>query len=133
MAYRPYYFARLRQAVGPNRTLLANSGPPFGPDPSLNGLAIEAESCHPHHKAEGAVDAARSLGNCAKAFIGQRLVSPLPALSVYWHTQVQIVNVSQQCADVAALSKALGGQLIEGIDEIDETWTSNGTACPGLT
>ena len=26
MAYRPYFFAKLREAVGPDRVLLANSG-----------------------------------------------------------------------------------------------------------
>ena len=129
MAYRPYFFAKLREAAGPDRILIANSGPPFGPDPSLNGITIEAESCHAHSKTFD--DSVRTAENCAKAFLGQRLISHQPALSVYWHTEEQIVPMSQQCSDVALLSKALGrGELIEGIDGADKTWHHNGTESP---
>jgi hypothetical protein len=49
MAFRPYFFAKLRDAVGPDRMLVANTGPPFAPDPNLNGITIESESCHQHY------------------------------------------------------------------------------------
>ena len=58
------------------------------PDPSLNGIAIEAESCHAHSQTFD--DSIRTPDNCAKAYRGQRLVSHRPAISLYWHTEEQV-------------------------------------------
>jgi hypothetical protein len=90
---------------------------------------LQAESCHAHSKTFD--DSDRTTANCAKAFLGQRLVSRDPALSVYWHTEAQLVPIAQQCADIAALSQALGnGTLITGVDQADKTWHTPGSGCP---
>ena len=111
MAFQPYYFAKLREAAGPKRILIGNSGPPFGPDPSLNGIAIEAESCHAHSKTFD--DSIRTPDNCAKAYRGQRLVSHRPAISLYWHTeeQVRLPSCSNLVVRVCSRGCSLGGRL----------------------
>ena len=45
-AFRPYLFLKLREIVGPQGLLLANSGLPHAPDPSLNGITLESETCN---------------------------------------------------------------------------------------
>ena len=56
--------------------------------PDMDGIAIEAESCHAHSKTFD--DSIRTPDNCAKAYRGQRLVSHRPAISLYWHTEEQV-------------------------------------------
>ena len=54
-AWRPYYTAKLRKAMGPAKILIANAPAPSVADPSLNGITIEFEHCagdqRPHHDA----------------------------------------------------------------------------------
>ena len=42
-AWRGYVMRGLREALGPTRILVANSGVPTMSDPSLNGITIEDE------------------------------------------------------------------------------------------
>ena len=121
-AYRPYFFAKIREAIGPDRHMITNTGPPFTPDPVLNGISIESESCHsldPHR-------VPASAAACAEAFLGQHLASVYePKVSLYWLTEEQLVNASMQCRDVEEISARLtaqNGTLWQGVDLGDHTW-----------
>eukprot|EP01043_Picozoa_sp_COSAG02_P009116 COSAG02_NODE_304_length_25204_cov_11.025095_22_plen_194_part_00 len=134
-AFRPYLFRKLREVVGPHGILLANSGIPHSPDSSLSGITLEAESCH-QDEDQGArfalerchdnecrwtsVWANGTRKECLKAFEGQAAVSASPSMSLYWITELHIVPLLQQCADIRALAKSLPAvQFIEGVDVSD--------------
>ena len=44
-AWRPYYTAKLRKAMGQAKVLIANAPAPSVADPALNGITIEFEHC----------------------------------------------------------------------------------------
>jgi hypothetical protein len=130
-AFRPYLFNKLREVVGPDRLLIANSGLPHVPDPNLNGITLEAENCH----SAGSLEIPRCHNNvcrftptwanastkaCLKAFAGQAYISALPRISIYWVTPVAaLVSAAQQCSDVSELEKSLPpGSFWEGVDTL---------------
>ena len=105
-AWRPYFAAALRGAVGDARLLVANNGGDGGGSSHLNGITIEAEDCcDGNHGVACPPDAiARGWRMCANAFAGQAAISAhSPSLSVLWHTHDYVIPAAAQCAGVRAL------------------------------
>ena len=108
-AWAPALVARLRSRLGPSALLLANSAGPLS-DSSLDGLTIEMEAC---------LDARA----CTDAMLGQAAASaaarPGSAIaSVFWLTHAEVMNASQQCAEVAAW-QAAHPFILQGTDFFD--------------
>ena len=122
-AYKPLYFARLRAHIGARALLLANTGVPVNPDPSLNGAAVESEWCSSRTDLPGA-----GWEGCTEALEGQGLVAHQPAMSVLWLSQSKSskdphgMPAEEQCAHAHALGQRLPW-LRTGYDVSDGSWT----------
>lgn len=91
--YAPYMVQSLRQAIGPNKYILSNSAG-ANPDPNLNGLTIEMESC-------------LDLKDCTKALMESKKVGFQPPLSVLWLTHSESMPAKQQCERAALIQSEL--------------------------
>ena len=85
-AWRPYYTAKLRKAMGPAKILIANAPAPSVADPSLNGITIEFEHCagdqRPHQDAAESSSAGDFSLNavCRNTLLGQKAQTDLAGL-----------------------------------------------------
>lgn len=83
--WRPYFTARMREIVGPDRLLVGNSGGPLV-DPALNGITLEGVGVR--FDPEDARDWIRA----------QRAVAAAPFCSILWSTTAPAVEPSRRLA-----------------------------------
>lgn len=156
-AWRPYYTAKLRAALGPEKIIIANAAMPATADPALNGVTVEFEHCagdeNPHLRRSGGgggggVDwhsqrlqavtgGVRSRGGfalndvCTQAFEGQKALTDmagLPNVFALWLTHSEVVPAEQQCAELARVQKLLPW-IREGDDVTDCTREGGPASC----
>jgi hypothetical protein len=120
-AWKPYYSAQLRAALGPEMLLLANTGSPAASDAALDGQTIEFEWC----------TASRGgLRACIAELEGQHAISSAAdggrrtPLSVMWLTDAKALPAESQCTELRALQKTMPW-LLAGLDRSDLTWPAN--------
>ena len=137
-AWRPYYTAKLRQALdvwGP-KLLIANAPAPSVADPALNGITIEFEHCagdqSPHTDALAAGADAQSLNDvCRETLLGQRAQTDLAGLEPVfglWLTHSEVLPAPTQCAELRAVQAALPW-VREGDDITDCTRETGPASC----
>eukprot|EP01043_Picozoa_sp_COSAG02_P067773 COSAG02_NODE_11012_length_1811_cov_3.105724_2_plen_187_part_00 len=97
-AWAPAFVALIRQALGDDAIMLANSAGSIS-DGSLSGVTIEMEGC---------VGTRGGIAKCANALNGQQVVttsSGRKPTSVLWLTHAESMTPAEQCAHVANLQK----------------------------
>ena len=121
-AWKPYYSMKLRQVLGDDRLLLANTGNVAEPDPSLDGQTIEFEWCSDArggmHSCENALDAQRAVSLAAGRTAGRQ------AYSVMWLTEANNIPAEVQCRELMRLEEGRPW-LLGGTDRSDKTWPRN--------
>ena len=129
-AWRPYYTASLRRALGPHKTLMANvltANEPAVSDASLNGVAIEFEHCG--KQADGLEDGLNVA--CRMALLAQKAVTDqarLPAVFALWLTHSELVSAAEQCSQLAQVRAAMPW-VSEGDDLRDCTEERGPASC----
>eukprot|EP00040_Diaphanoeca_grandis_P039774 m.260109 g.260109 ORF g.260109 m.260109 type:complete len:417 (+) comp39228_c0_seq1:100-1350(+) len=157
-AWRPYYTASLRKAVGPKGILIANANTPAMADPSLNGITVEFEHCagdqDPHvanlnpnegdndtaTKVVGTTRTSASSGPpppptlndvCLQTFLGQKALTDMSGLQpvfALWLTHSEVVPAKTQCAELAQIRAQLPW-IREGDDITDCTRETGAASC----
>lgn len=123
-AWKPYYSMKLRQVLGDELLLLANTGNVAEPDPSLDGQTIEFEWC---------ADVRGGMRSCEHALDAQRAVSLATerraahqASSAMWLTEANNVPAEVQCRELTQLQVGRPW-LLGGTDRSDKSWPHNAT------
>jgi hypothetical protein len=123
-AWKPYYSMKLRQVLGDELLLLANTGNVAEPDPSLDGQTIEFEWC---------ADVRGGMRSCEHALDAQRAVSLATerraahqASSAMWLTEANNVPAKVQCRELTQLQVGRPW-LLGGTDRSDKSWRHNAT------
>jgi hypothetical protein len=102
-AWKPYYAAQLRKALG-QKMMLANTGSPSVSDAALDGQSIEFEW---FTKARGGLRA------CSAEHFGQHALSAAQgggrtAMSVMWLTDAKGIPAETQCQQLCMLQQSIG-------------------------
>lgn len=136
-AWRPYYTAKLREAMGPSKILIANAPAPSVADPALNGITIEFEHCagdqNPHQEAEEHIGAGDISLNavCRNTLLGQKAQTDLAGLEpifALWLTHSEVMPAKQQCAELASIQQDFHW-VREGDDITDCTRETGPASC----
>ena len=135
-AWRPYYTARLRQALGDDKLILANVPVPALSDPSLDGVTIEFEHCkgdEAPHLGSGSSGSALSAA-CAQTPLAQKAVTEqrgrrTPPVLALWLTHSEVVPAVEQCEQLRAVQRELGDWVREGDDITDCTRETGPASC----
>jgi hypothetical protein len=136
-AWRPYYTAKLRAAMGPSKILIANAPAPSVADPALNGITIEFEHCagdqSPHRDATEylAADDFSLNAVCRMTLLGQKAQTDLAGLEpifALWLTHSEVMPAKQQCAELASIQQKFHW-VREGDDITDCTRETGPASC----
>lgn len=91
--YTPFFVKRLRELMGKDKLILANSGG-RNPDVNLNGLTIEMEAC-------------LNYDECTSWLVENSEKGAKPTVSALWLTHSESMNPQQQCETAAAIQQQL--------------------------
>lgn len=136
-AWRPYYTAKLRAAMGTSKILIANAPAPSVADPALNGITIEFEHCagdqRPHQDAmDHSTAGVFSLNAvCRRTLLGQKAQTDLAGLQPVfglWLTHSEVMPAKQQCAELATVQQELAW-VRQGDDITDCTRETGPASC----
>lgn len=140
-AWKPYYTAKLRLALGNDKIVIANVPIPAYPDPNLNGITVEFEHCrgdqNPHDAAVDGLSVGTSLTlsyACEQTLLGQHALTSmqsalqLPSIFALWLTHSEVIPAQMQCQELAAIQHKFAW-IREGDDITDCTREGGPASC----
>eukprot|EP00041_Stephanoeca_diplocostata_P011015 m.177753 g.177753 ORF g.177753 m.177753 type:complete len:405 (+) comp18380_c0_seq3:414-1628(+) len=141
-AWKPYYTAQLRQALGTDKIIIANVPAPATPDPNLNGITVEFEHCrgdeNPHETTEHDTFIADNVPAlsyvCEQTLLGQQALTSLQtdlrhqSIFALWLTHSEVIPAQVQCQELAAIRQQFPW-IREGDDITDCTREGGPATC----